>query len=366
MEHSSLSVQNSAATRDFGDRPALIAICGTPSPLTRWVAHSAHRMASAAWGAHVFSGANTEEQFLDALGESTGGPFILLTDVPTRALMDRIVGTFDKILLVEDDPVDVIGFVHAERSVEVWQSVTIASQSLTTLNYLREKLSLPELRRNFYSLELGVAERAIGGYLGIEAVEALPGRPAGGIGITAEATVLSAILAEISHAKTPGGYFPEVGPIERDVIAAACRHLENIVRGSSYTRAEWPISLFLTCDKKGQPQWQHYSDPIDLTGPARTLLYGPYLHLPVGRWILNGSLSVIGNDSRNVIQIDINSGELGLAKVKAPLPAEGDFSFEIDFAVDEPREPMQLRIHILEGAIEGTLFLSSVKMSRVK
>lgn len=344
---------------DSGDAPALVAICGTPSPLTQWSANLVHHLASRTWGPHVFVGANSEAEFLDALDRSQGRPVVLLAHVPARALMDRIVRTFDRVLLVQDDPVDVIGYVRDERQLKLWGAMSVASQSLTTLAYLRAKLKPPEVRSDIYGLDVGAAARAICAKLGMSPPEAPPG---GGN----DERVLSRVLAASAHAKAPGAYFANADENEKDLIATACRYFDNFAAGRSGERFEWPIPMFLTTDKKGQPLWTHLGDEIDLTGPARIFVYGPFLHLPVGAWTLKATLQVAENLSGNAIQIDVTADERALAKVKAQLPKEGEFAFEINFAVDEPRDPMQLRIYSLEGAIEGKVRLESVELTRVE
>lgn len=344
------------------DKPALVAICGTPSPLTHWAALYVNALATAAWGAHAFVGANSDEEFLDALDRSTGGPFILLAHVPTRALMDRIVQTFDHVLLIEDAPADVIGFVRTERGVPLWEAITVTSQALTTLAYLRVKLKPPELRGDFYATEIGAATKAICEKLEMNAPNAWTASPSLTSDSAAATTVLTRILAEIRYARPPGQYFIDSSATECDLVNTACRHFDNLALGRPLARSQWPIPLFMTSDKKGQPLWANLREAIDLTGPARTLIYGPYLHLPVGAWYLRGTLQVEDNHSRNVVQMDVTAGERTLAMVKAPLPVEGEFAFEMTFEVDEPRDPMQLRVHILEGAIEGALRLGAIEI----
>jgi hypothetical protein len=124
-------------------------------------------------------------------------------------------------------------------------------------------------------------------------------------------------------------------------------------------RLNWPRDLFYTCN-------EGYAEPelIDLTGPARFLIWGPLLHLPKGNWIVKIEFEVSENLSGTEVEADIHDGQRFLIVTKTALPREGKFSFELPFRVEDPQLPIQVRISLLKGAIEGKFGLRSMSLRR--
>jgi hypothetical protein len=124
----------------------------------------------------------------------------------------------------------------------------------------------------------------------------------------------------------------------------------------------WPNSTFHLTDKDATLA----TDYIELTGPARLLVFGPYMGLPRGRWIAAPAITVADNLSGNNITIDIstNLGTEVLAKVKAKLPAEGEYWCEIAFEMPHSHLPIEVRLFLNQGAIEGKLRFNSVTLRR--
>ncbi len=124
-------------------------------------------------------------------------------------------------------------------------------------------------------------------------------------------------------------------------------------------RIHWPREVFMNSDEQGAL----VNAPIYLTGRARLLLYGPFLHLPRGTWIAEISFEVRENFSGNVLKVDIyHDGIIG--EWKFSLPDKGSFTFELPLKVFEPRHPIQIRFYLMEGAIEGTFDLKQVNLRR--
>ncbi len=104
--------------------------------------------------------------------------------------------------------------------------------------------------------------------------------------------------------------------------------------------------------------------PIDLTGPARFIHYGPYFALPRGRWRADLVFEVSGCLSDNQIAIDVVSGTV-LSVIKMKLPPQGVYGCEIPFEIRVASNPVEIRLQLLTGAIEGFLALRSLNLSRV-
>jgi len=126
----------------------------------------------------------------------------------------------------------------------------------------------------------------------------------------------------------------------------------------STTRIEWSPHLF---EADGQNR-QTAAQVIDLTGPARTILWGPYLYLPVGRWELCLRVSVDDDGAKKPFVFEVvgdgASGEARLTVGKA-----GTFDLTFDALVNDPSRPIEIRVRLDRGAIFGSMTLDSVSFT---
>jgi hypothetical protein len=103
--------------------------------------------------------------------------------------------------------------------------------------------------------------------------------------------------------------------------------------------------------------------PIDLTGPARYIYYGPYFALPAGVWSAKISFEVQDCLSDNQVALDVVADQI-LAIVRTKLPAQGVYRCQIDFEIQDPSKPVEIRVQLLTGAIEGVIQLRRIELHR--
>ena len=149
-------------------------------------------------------------------------------------------------------------------------------------------------------------------------------------------------------------------PLDAELLDLLAPNYEPIARGRRLERVEWPPFALMRPDFPDRLT----VGPIDLTGPARFIYYGPYFALPRGRWLAELVIEVSDCFSDNQIAVDVVSGSV-LAAVKAKLPAQGIYSCELAFDIRAASNPIEIRLQLLTGAIEGMLMLRSVHLSRV-
>jgi hypothetical protein len=118
----------------------------------------------------------------------------------------------------------------------------------------------------------------------------------------------------------------------------------------------WPSSVFLFGDRPNEPA------PLvaDVTGAARIIFYGPYFHLPTGRWqaqvVLGFSHDIFGTP----FSIEVHGTTL-VAKAIVKPHGEGIFKASFSMTHTRPQDPLELRIRNEEGAIEGRIGLARVQ-----
>jgi hypothetical protein len=135
----------------------------------------------------------------------------------------------------------------------------------------------------------------------------------------------------------------------------------RLISGAALATLSWPVPMFLKWDVEGA----FLDGPIDLVGPARFIICGPYLHLPEGAWRMSVQIDVEDCFSDNRIGADIFSERI-LTAITAKLPASGRHAFDLDFTVVNPLAPVEIRMQLLTGAIEGRLSLVNAVLSRLE
>ena len=147
---------------------------------------------------------------------------------------------------------------------------------------------------------------------------------------------------------------------EANLITRLARDYDVILEKTTMKKASWPRPAFLLYDPLGAVM----DGPLQLVGPARLLSFGPYLHLPAGIWTLQVAIEVRDCFSDNRLGIDIASGKV-LAAISTTLPAAGVYACQMQIRVTDPMTPIEMRMSLLTGAIEGELLLHSATFTRM-
>ena len=125
---------------------------------------------------------------------------------------------------------------------------------------------------------------------------------------------------------------------------------------------EWPREMFFV-----GAEGKTAEVDIDLIGGARHIVWGPYFHLPVGGWRARIQFEVADNFSGNEIEGDVWTpmAATEIASCTAKLPVHGYFQFTLDFIVTDPRSPIEIRVRLVKGAIEGLFGLRRVTLQPI-
>jgi hypothetical protein len=119
----------------------------------------------------------------------------------------------------------------------------------------------------------------------------------------------------------------------------------------------WPAGLF-------QSEAGSAEAPIDVTGRARCLCWGPYAEMPAGRWRAEVSLEFCEDASRYDYFIEF--GVLSRFSRALFRPAPGARTVvNLEFEAPEPWIA-ELRIHVLRPAFHGGLRLIGAHVNRIE
>jgi hypothetical protein len=105
--------------------------------------------------------------------------------------------------------------------------------------------------------------------------------------------------------------------------------------------------------------------PLDLLGPARLLVWGPYMHLTKGHWTASMEFEVVGNFSPNSVIADVLVGGEFAGLGQFDLPERGVYTWRLAFEVAEIAKPIEVRLTLDKAAIEGEFFLRQVRLQPI-
>ena len=317
----------------------LLSLIGTPSPIFYSTLTVVRALAKVAVGDHDVVGANTLEEVRTrtfGLAQPRQRCLVLFSDYPQPDVLPAFTDAGAPLVVCAD------GFLAIAHYSVVWRNyggvdaARFASMGLVNIEPVITAPPEASLIVNDPDLRLSELIPVLAKVYGLpfdddatRAVLVELGRPDGA------GDSLGAYAAQALPAAEPARALLERrSPLENELLDCLAPQYSPIARGRRLESLEWPAFALLRPD---------YPDrltvgPIDLTGPARFIHYGPYFALPRGRWRADLVLEVSECLSDNRLGIDIVSGVV-LAVVKAKLPPEGVFGCAISLRFRDPSHP---------------------------
>ena len=120
----------------------------------------------------------------------------------------------------------------------------------------------------------------------------------------------------------------------------------------------WPLSCFYSGDQPGEQA----SPIMDTAGPARILYYGPYFHLPPGRWRVEIQMFFSNDVPASMLAAEI-LGSAKLARIEFRPAHGGLFQADMPLFIERPEERIEFRIWLLSGTISGQFGLRQVLLT---
>ena len=121
----------------------------------------------------------------------------------------------------------------------------------------------------------------------------------------------------------------------------------------------WGVETFLspeTLDKRCPAV-------VDVTGPSRVLLYGPYKILTTGVWRATAFIEVCPDAARCRLEVEFGTHP-NFSKIAVPFLVPGRHKLEIQHVVAE-EGPAEVRIVLRRGGFTGELRFAGVTVERI-
>lgn len=339
----------------------MLAIFGTPSALTHWVLNNAKLAAEVVHGPASKVTANSLDDLRTKWNQRGHKSVLFHADIPKRELVDLFVRVPGVAIVVTEPVRTVANFARNTRSFDPQVALRFATRSACAINQFLD-------RPDVWHIDSRVIGWSLDEFVEALATHVLP---------QATSVHIREMKAKLAKYNSPGRSVGEalaislekvLGARSEDMMAEIDLPPDFVRTADEFDaclqyggqRMIWPPGVFTRMSDR-----TYINGPIEMVGPARVLIGGHSLSLPVGRWKATAEIFVSDNASGNTLFFDIVTEGRPAACGLVSLPESGAFSFELDFECDDPSFPLVLRIATKEGAIEGILELRHVQLQRL-
>lgn len=321
--------------------PVGVVVFGVSTPFAYWGFHLVNALVEAITGKTLHLHISSLEQLRDGFARRDGGSVVMTSDLPDADLAGFVCSAGLPVIVFSDDPATLLDWTVSSRGLGVVEAARLSSRIYSSL--------APNMKaQRKLVLAAGVSpERAVADIVAF----LWPGRDDG---LTAQ---IYAHLLETNRIAPPQAGPHEPAPdARRDAALSALAGYAPLAEGREPEEIVWPLPLFNRLDDRP------WGDPFDLTGPARVVLFGPYMHLPVGDWTARVEFEVEGAVSGIEAMTDVRINEV-LTEKSFIMPAKGIFAYGLDFQIADPHLPVEIRLFIQKSAIEGVFLPRSVRIA---
>lgn len=329
--------------------PIRVAVFGVSTHFAYWGFHLVREIVGIVTGETLHVHVTSLQTLQERLGERDDASVVVTSDFPDADLMEFLLPSPYPLIVFADSNDEFAEWTAYSRKISLQNAVRFCSNIVCVLTpafLTRRALVLdPQIRTPnlveaivahlFSSADEGLA-LSVYETLAREGRLPLDGPPD---------WRLSASFAEI-----------EVAPVDLGRAAemkSALASYASVFARTFPAEIVWPVAMF-TC-----PDSERGRAPIELTGPARIIMYGPYLHLPAGQWTARVEFEIDGAESGVEAATDVLISEVLVEKLFV-MPRKGIFAYELAFSVSDPRRAVEIRLSTRRSAIEGRLLVRSV------
>ncbi len=341
----------------------LACVFGPGAALPYWSVDVVRNLVDVCVGPAVYLHPQNIEEIRNALIDRGDRSVIYFCETPAAEIVALFSRLNTPILMIHEDLADVAGFNLQVRSLSLFDSVRLAVQSAASLHDLYFHPQAQVFRRTELT--------TIGDFIGLLAqayqIEAdaaarnqIASRVVGQAAQPADVSIEDALRSRYEMMRPPGGYMEDVIRASEPGVIHMLQQYGSASEGRRLDSVTWPASVFFNGDVPNT-----FAPPRqELTGKARILVYGPYLSVPRGKWKAKIGFIIGQNLSGNTLVVDMALNAIPAAICEVKLPHSGQYEIDLAVEVLEPSAPIEVRITLKHGAIEGWFSLLWVEMQR--
>jgi hypothetical protein len=189
---------------------------------------------------------------------------------------------------------------------------------------------------------------------------------AGHFGFVVAPTDLAAIaaaVADLGAGVQETAWTDGLSEREQVIVGGALQPYVGYFAGGELEPIVWEPDLFFTNEDRADGRLRPAVRPIDVTGRARILIFGPYINLPPGAWSATIVTAFSAETAGNSFVVEVTAGvQLGYERVQ---PAgEQVIEINLQFTIDESiSQPVEIRLISERAAFDGRLVLGYVSLA---
>lgn len=320
---------------------------GLPSRFAEWCDALLVRLVEQKLGSVHAAALNSLEELARAVIRSGSPNLVACSRQPVPRLQNEIVESGHPFLVALGDPRTALrnmilqtgcGLIDATRAV-----ASSCAAMLSIINAPNALVLTPRRPR--------AAASAIAKHFGMpvatsELARLVEGFPEGSAGSEAE----------------DRGWWDSLGDREQAIINGALEpYIAQSAAGASH-RLVWEPELFYSIGAEADAAPVPSSGPIDITGRARFLTFGPYINLAPGQWSASVVLGFSAETAGLSFLLDAAAGvQLGHARVESA--GEQVVATDLHFSVDASiGQPIEIRVLLERAAFDGRVVLGPVRL----
>jgi len=275
---------------------------------------------------------------------------LILAKEPSAWLIERIAAGHVRTIAVLEDPLDAVIYSRTLKGCTLLEGVRDQSAATASALALHGKPSVFFMSRNiplnardlaaeilqFVGWRVAGAER--------EMLLSAFGGPA-----AQPLSLEKSLAAQVPYYATP--VRPDVDFSRDDESAAVSQALDPLIKAMAGLDLEaiiWPMALLLEGNDfvRPAPAW------LDLTGPARNLVWGPFLCLPPARYSCRYVMKFDEGAAQTRFSLEVH-GKRPLAEHRFTPASSGTMALDFELDIDGPDHWIDLRFVLSEGTIDG-------------
>jgi len=326
---------------------------GMPSRLSEWCDAVIARLAMSRFGTVEHAALNTLEELASALLRTQASHLVACSRQPVVRLQTEIVQGKRPFLVAVGDPRAALRNLAERGSYDVAGATrAVASSCATVLSLTRAPAALV--------VSNGNAGDAI----------AIAAAIADHFEIPTSRSEVSKIVSELRDvgvtldSEDDSTWCDGLGEREQAIInGALLPYLPYLQLDAGLDPIVWEPELFFTSKHPPTEVLTPASEPVDITGRPRFLVYGPFINLPPGSWQANVVVGLSAETAGMSFMVEVFAGRRLSHTQVEPSGAqiiEVNLQFMIDDSVDQP---LQIRIANERAAFDGRLALGYVTMA---
>lgn len=293
--------------------------------------------------------------------ENPDKAFIILSNAPEAELVDLFADAKLPVLICRESAANVLNYLLLDCGVDLMGAFQNVSHTMVQAARLEHCSRALLLNSDSYGISVFDLSQEIIRFFGMQTGQQQPELLKDALGGEqgCRASFLDFVLTQFPKWYSVKSFVGMLSTEDIALVEHVAQEYNFTADGRSASTFYWPRRCFHDGDIPGHP----LVGSKLLVGPARTLSYGPYMHLPAGIWHGEMQIELANCGTDTLALLDVFNGEI-LGAVSMRWPRNGSYAIDISFEVTESHKPIELRLQLLKGAIEGEVLLVGVRLTR--